>query len=148
RAVTAGHNSPDPALEKSALGKIADIGTGKILDEAICAAPACLVTAGQNDVAQSRHFIRAESDWTFGAHLHARPAIVVVRRRYHGNRRDIERELGKISHGRHYEAEIVHGATRGHQALGECDLDSHGIGAEIVTRHDMWLHAQFMDQSA
>src|SRR4029079_3487557 len=67
RAVTAGHNSPDPALEKSALGKIADIGTGKILDEAICAALACLVTAGQNDVAQSRHFIRAESDWTFGA---------------------------------------------------------------------------------
>ena len=42
----------------------------------------------------------------------------------------------------------MNGAARGHQALGECDLDCHGIAAEIMTRHDMRLHAKFMDQRA
>ena len=42
----------------------------------------------------------------------------------------------------------MHRATRGHQALNKGDLDGHGIGAEIMTRHDLRLYPKLVEKSA
>ena len=111
--------------------------SAKILDEPISAALPRLVGARQDDVAQPRHFVGAEGDRPLGAHLHAGPAILVVGGRHHGDRRNIERELREIGHRRHREPDVMHRAARRHQALRQRDLDRHGIGAEIMARHDL-----------
>ena len=104
--------------------------------------------AVEHDFLQPRHFLRAEGERAVGAHLHAGPAIVVVRGGHHGDARHVELELREIGHRRDAEADVVHLAARRHQAGDQRHLHRGRIGAEVVAGDDLRLDAHLLDERA
>ena len=70
----------------------------------------------EHDVLQPPHLVGAEGERTVGAHLHAGPAVLVVRGGHHRDAGHVEIELREIGHRRHRQADVVHLAARRHQA--------------------------------
>ena len=103
-AVAAGAHHFQVALEFRPLGEVGDVARRKILDEVVGAAGLHLEAAVEHDVLEPRHLVGAEGERAVGAHLHAGPAVVVVRRRDHGDARHVEIELREIGHRRHARA--------------------------------------------
>ena len=130
------------------LVEIGDIARGKIVDEAIAAALAILEVAADDDFAQAAHFLRPEGHRPRGAHLHAGPAVVVVRGGDHRDGGNVERELREISHRRDREADIAHLDAGRHQPRDQRVFDRGGIGAEIVADDDSLGNAEFAEQRA
>ena len=100
RAVAAGRDDLQLALELRAVGEIGDIARRKIGHIAIAAAVGVAIGAGEHDLVQPAHFVRAEGDGPLRAHFHAGPAIVVMRGGDHRDGRHIEIELREIGHRR------------------------------------------------
>ena len=91
---------------------------------------------------------RAECERTIGAHLHAGPAVVVMRGGHHRHARHLERKLREIGHGRERQSDVVHAATRRHQSRRQCRLHRSRIGAEIVSGHDLRRDAELVNERA
>ncbi len=104
--------------------------------------------AVEHDVLEPRHLVGAEGERAVRAHLHAGPAIVVVRGGDHRDARHVEVELREIGHRRQCQADVVDLAARGDQAVDQRHLDRRRIGAEIVAGDDLRLDAEFVDQRA
>ena len=66
------------------------------------------------------------------AHLDAGPAVVVVAGRHHGDAFDLKLELGEVGHRRQREADVVHLAAAGQQAVDQRLLHGGRIGAVVV----------------
>ena len=94
------------------------------------------------------HFLGAEGHGPLRAHLHAGPAIVVVRRGDHGDGGHVEFELGEIGHRRQSEADVVNLDAGRHQAGDQRVFDRGRIGAVIMARRQFRRHAHFMQQRA
>ena len=99
--------------------QIIQIGFAHAIDEFIFAAFALFATSFQHDIAQLCHLVRAVGQRAFKAHLHARPAIGVMRGGDHRHRRRIQMELREIGHGRQAGADILDVNTRLHQAQNQ-----------------------------
>ena len=97
-AVAAGAYHFQVPLEFRPLGEIGDVARRKVLDEVVSAAALHLEAAVEHDVFQPRHLVGAEGQRAVDAHLHAGPAIVVMRCRDHGDARHVEIELREIGH--------------------------------------------------
>jgi hypothetical protein len=111
------HHDLQLALELRPLGQVGDVARRKILDETVgAAAPAVLEVGVEHDLLQPRHLVGAEGERPVGAHLHAGPAVVVVRGRHHRDAGHVEIELREIGHRRHRKPDVVHLAARRHQA--------------------------------
>ena len=107
-AVAAGADHLQLALELRPLGEIGDVARRKILDEMIRAAARQLERGVEHDLLQPRHLVGAEGQRPVGAHLHAGPAVVVVRGRHHRDAGHVELELREIRHRRHRQPDVVH----------------------------------------
>ena len=115
-AVAAGDDDLDAALQLRPVGEIGDIARREIFVELVGAAAAVVELCAEHDLLQPRHLVGAEGQRPVRAHLHAGPAILVVRGGDHGDGRHVEIELGEIGHRRHGKADVVHLAARSHQA--------------------------------
>ena len=102
----------------------------------------------KHDLLQAGHLIGAEGERPVGAHLDAGPAVVVMRRRHHGDAGHIEIELREICHRRHAQADIVDLAAGRQQARDQRVFDGSRIAAEIVPGDDLLFGAEFGDQRA
>jgi hypothetical protein len=147
-SVAAGDHRLHLARQARPVGQVLEVDLEKVLDEAVAPATLRLEGAGQDDVLEAAHLLRPERQGPLRSHLHARPAVVVVGRRHHGDRRHIEGELGEIGHGREGEADVVDRAASRHQPLGQRDLDGHGIAPEIVPDHDLPAAPDLSEQRA
>ena len=148
RAIATGHHGFDLAFEFCPVRQIRDIAVAHVGDEVIIAAIAGLSLTIQNDVFEHGHFVRAKGEGALGAHLDAGPAVFIVAGGDHGHARHIQRELGKIRHGRQGQANVLHFAACRHQADNERLFEAGAVGAEVVTHGDGWLHTQFVDHCA
>ena len=148
RAVAAGRHHFQLALDLRPVGEIGEIDFGEVLDEFVAAARGVAELAVQHDVAQPAHLVRSEGDRALRAHLHAGPAVVVVRGGDHRDRRRVERELREIGHGREREPDVLHLHARRHQAGHQRIFDRGGIGAEVVARRQFRFHAHFVQKRA
>ena len=146
-AVAAGGDDLQFALELRPVGDVGDIAVRKILDEDI-GAGAQLELGAEHDVLEPRHLGRPEGQRPVGAHLHAGPAIVVVRGGDHGDAGHVEIELGEIGHRRDAQADVMHLAAGRHQAGHQRHFHRRRIAAEIVSGDDLRLDAHFLNQGA
>ena len=117
RAVAAGADHFEAALELRPLGEVGDIAGRKVLDEGVGAASLHLVLAAEHDVLEPAHLVGAESERAVRPHLHAGPAVVVVRGGDHGDAGHVEVELGEIGHRGHREPDVVHPAAGRHEPV-------------------------------
>ena len=147
-AVAAGRDHLELALELRPLGEVGDVALGEILHEHVRAAALEIELGAEHDFLQPRHLVRPEGERPVGAHLHAGPAIVVVRGGDHGDAGHVELELREIGHRRDGEADVVHLAARRHQAGDQRQLHRGRIAAEIVAGDDLRLDAHLADQRA
>ena len=106
RAIAAGRDDLQLALELGPGGEVLVIGLVEIADEGIAASAIQRKSAAEHDFLEAVHLVRPEGDRALGTHLHAGPAVVVVRGRHHRHRRHIERELREIRHWRQRESDI------------------------------------------
>ncbi len=98
RAVAAGGNDTELARDLGAVGEVADVAGGEILDEKVGATADEVEIGFEDDLLQRPHLVGAEGDRALGAHLHAGPAIVVMARGDHGDAGHVQFELGEIGH--------------------------------------------------
>ena len=82
------------------LGQGVQVKLAEIWHMVIGAAGANLPLAAKHNLFQPRHLLRPECERALRAHLHAGPAIFIVARRDHCDRRTIQRELREVGHGR------------------------------------------------
>ena len=116
-AVAAGADDLELALELRPVGEVGDVARGKILDEVRRSRRRACRSARSSTISLSRVISSGpEGERAVGAHLHAGPAVVVVRGRHHRDARHVELELREIGHRRHREPDVVHLAARRHQA--------------------------------
>ena len=149
RAIAAGGDDLELAAElRLAIGEIGDVACREIIDEAIGAALRIMIGAGEHDLFQPAHLVGAEGHRALRAHLHAGPAIVVMRGGDHGHSRNIELELREIGHRRQRQADVMDPDAGGHEARRKRQFDRGGIGAIIVAGHDLRLDAHFLQQRA
>jgi hypothetical protein len=125
-----------------------EVNLCEIRDELVGAAVAVAELAPGDDLLQAAHLVGAEGHRPLGAHLHAGPAVVVVRGGDHGDTGAIEGELAEIGHRREGEADILHPQARRLHPGDQRELDRGGVGAEIVAGDDVGAHAALMDQRA
>ena len=147
-AVAAGADHLEAALDLGTVGEVGDIAGAEVLDKRIRAAATHVEAGFEHDLLEAGHLIRAEGERAIGTHLHAGPAIVVVRRGDHGHAGHIEVELGEVRHGRDREADVVDLAARRQKTGYQGGFDRRRIGSKIVAGHDLWLHAEFVDERA
>ena len=147
-AVAAGADHLEAALEFRPIGEVGDIARRKVLDEGVAAAGLHFVLAAEHDVLEPAHLVGAEGERAVRSHLHAGPAVIVVRGGDHGDAGHVEVKLGEIGHRGHREPDVVHPAAGRHEAVCERHLDRRRIGAEIVTGNDVRPHPEFVDQRA
>ncbi len=147
-AVAAGRNHAQLALQLRPVGQVGDVARREIVDELIGAALAGLERGVEHDLLQPSHLVRAEGHRAIGAHLHAGPAIVVMRGGDHRNARHVEIELREIGHRRQRKPDVAHPHAGRHHAGGQRHLHRRGIAAEIVSGDDIGLDAHFMHQRA
>ena len=127
------------ALELGTVGEVGDVAGGEILDKRIRAAATHVEAGFEHDFLEPGHLIRAEGERAIGPHLHAGPAVVVVRRRHHGHAGHVEVELGEIGHGRDRKADVVDLAARRQQAGYQRGLHRRRIATKIVAGDDLGL---------
>ena len=94
--------------------EVVDIGVPDTVDEFIGPAWARFALAFKHDVLQLAHLVGAVGQRAFKAHLHAGPAIRVMRCCDHGDGRHIQVELCKIGHGRQRGADVFYLDARLH----------------------------------
>ena len=111
RTVAAGDDDFQLALDLCFFGQVCDIARRKILDETILTRGLQLECRIEHDLFQPVHLVGTEGQWTIGTHLHAGPAIVIVRGRDNGDARHVEIELREIGHRRDAEPDVVHLAS-------------------------------------
>ncbi len=114
--------------------------------EDVSAASLVLEGGIEHDLLQPRHLVGTEGQRPVGAHLHAGPAVVVVRGGDHGDAGHVEIKLREIGHRRYREADVMHLAARRHQAGDQRVFDRGGIAAEIMPGDDLLLDAELGDQ--
>src|SRR6185312_13676659 len=148
RAVAARRDDADRPRELVALGESVEIGLAEIRDAMPTAAGALLAAAFEYDCLQPRHVVRAEGERALGAHLHAGPAVLVVARRDHRDRRTIERELREVGHRGKREADVVHLATGRRQPDDQRLLDRERIRTEVVADGDARRDAGLVQKRA
>ena len=148
RAVAAGTDHLQLALEFRPFGEIGDVARRKVLDEVIGAAARKLERGIEHDLLQPRHLVGTKGQRPVGAHLHAGPAIVVVRGRDHRDARHVELELREIGHRRHRESDVVHLAAGGEQPGDQRVLYRRRITAKVMAGDDLGLLAKLADQCA
>ena len=85
RAVAAGGDDTQFPRDLLPRCDIVEIGLAEICDELVGAAADKVEVAAKNDPLQRQHFFRPESQGTLCAHLHAGPAVFVMRGRHHRN---------------------------------------------------------------
>src|SRR5262245_20419638 len=78
-AVAAGADDLQAALELRPIGEVGDVAGRKILHEGIGAAAAHVEAGVEHDFLQPAHLVGAEGERAARPHLHAGPAVVVVR---------------------------------------------------------------------
>ena len=100
RAIAASNHGFQPTLNLIASGQVVLIGLRHALDALVSAAVAGNAFIFQHHIAQSRHFIRAESQRPRRAHFNAGPAIFIMARGHHSNSRCVEMKLREISRRR------------------------------------------------
>ncbi len=137
RSVAAGRHNLQLSRDRPVLLEVGQVAGREIRDRVIGAAFGRCSFAAENEVAELRHLVRAESDRTLPPHLDAGPAVVVMRRRHHGDGRNIELELREIGHGREREPDIVNPHAARHQSERQRMFDRGRIGPVIVARHDV-----------
>ena len=147
-AVATGAHHLDPALELRPVGQISDVAIREVLVELVRPAAFEIEARVEHDVLQPRHLVGTEGERAVGAHLHAGPAIVVMRCGDHGDARHVEIELREIGHRRHRQADVVHLAARRHQPGNQRHLHRRGITAKIMPGDDLRLDPEFADQGA
>ena len=123
-----------------------DVLLAQPVDAADRSAGALDKAAVHHDLLELAHLVRPERQWTVGAHLHAGPAILVVRGGDHGAAGGVQFELAPVDHRREREADIQHFAAAGDQAERERVLDRLADRAEIMAGDDRRLHAEFVEQ--
>ncbi len=146
-AVAAGGDDLHRARKLRPAGQVGDVAGREIGHELIGSAGLGRIFAADHDVAEAAHLVRPERDGPRRAHLHARPAVVVVRGGDHRHRGDVERELGEIGHRRDGEADVADFRPARHQARGQRELDRGRIAAEVVADHDLARDAELLQES-
>ena len=141
RAVAAGGDDLEAALELRTVGQSLDVALGDVRYEDIAAARFRLELAAENDRFQFRHVVGSERQRPRQSHLDTGPAIVVVARRHHRDAFDVEVELREVGHRRKREADVVNLAAACEQARHERLLHSSRIRAIIVTDDDALRNA-------
>ena len=147
-AVAAGGHDFELALEFRPLGQIGDVAFGEILHEHIGAAAGKIELGAEHDLFQPRHLVRAEGQRPVSPHLHAGPAIVVVRGGDHGDARHVQLKLREIGHRRDRQPDVVHLAARRHQAGHQRQLHRGRIGTEVVASDDLRLDTHLSNKRA
>ncbi len=128
-------------------GQVGDVARRKVGHERVGAAGLGRIIAADHDVAQAPHLLGAKGDRPRRAHLHAGPAIVVMRGGDHRHRGNVERELGEIGHRRDGEADIADLRPAGHQPRSQRQLDRGRIAAEVVADHHLARNAEFLQEA-
>ena len=149
RAIAAGGDDLQLALDLLALGQVVEIGLrGSPARTRSCRRRLRSKSPPSTMSLQRRHLVRTEGQRPLRAHLDAGPAVLVVRGGDHRDRRRVERELREIGHRRQRQPDILDARAGGHQARHQRQLDGHGIGAEIVPGDDVGPGAEPPDQRA
>ena len=114
----------------------------------IAAALAGLERGVEHDLLQLVHLVGAEGERAVGAHLHAGPAIVVMRGGDHRDAGHVEIELREIGHRRQRKPDVAHPHAGRHHAGDQRHLHRGRIAAEIMPGDDVGLHAHLVHQRA
>ena len=148
RAIAAGGDHLERVFQLLAIGEVLDVALGHVRHVNVAPPIPRFALAFKDDALQVQHLVRPESERALRAHLHARPAILVVARRHHGDGRHVEIELREIGNRRQREPDIVHLASRTHQPDDERLLDGGRVGTEIVPDRDRRTNAHLVQHRA
>ena len=138
----------EPARELRPVDEVGDVAGRKIFHERVRTAAALIEAGVEHDILEPRHLVGAKGERPINAHLHAGPAVLVVRGGHNRHARHVELELRKVRHRRERQPDIMHLAARRHEPGDQRRLHRCRVGAKIVAGDDTRLDPELADQRA